>query len=451
MRAILFLLISFFFVPPAMAQETLDTPMRAAILTGDELRFLQAALAYEGHYSGLLDGQWGPASQAAFQDSAGNKPADWRHAARMAIRFNKVLETGGWQPQLHGATNIGLLLPMARMQPGQGGSDTRMTTRDGELQVRLVLAPAALTRSIHALIVANSPGLKPDYSLVRDTRIVTSSALNSGQQVYMRSEARGGNFASAAVTWKPDAAAEARLVIASLGTGAQRQIVLQSDGVLNLMVGRLATERDNKVPQTPTETVRPGALAGTAFYINNTDLVTATAVLNRCQAVALADGTVLTRLTDMTRQDLVVMTSPRRSAAWLPLGAPVVPDANDMLWVQRFEDGANRVPGLVERQGPVITALKLDSRAMRLMIGLSGTAAQTGAPVFNANNDVVGVMVAPPQVAQASLLQQMGFAVPAVRLAAALKRNSILFAGVRDSDGAPTPVNMDAIVPVFCR
>lgn len=49
------------FAAPAIAQnyDDLFRDFRADGLTYADKRFLQTALAFEGHYNGLLDGDWG--------------------------------------------------------------------------------------------------------------------------------------------------------------------------------------------------------------------------------------------------------------------------------------------------------------------------------------------------------------------------------------------------------
>lgn len=450
MRLIAFILFAFTVALPAHAQERLDGPMRPEILTWGELRFLQAALAYEGHYTGLLDGKWGPGSQGAINESADGGTATWRHAALLARKFRKIMERDGWQPTLHGPTNLSAHLPMARIQVKREGADALAAMPDGGLRVRSVLGSALATTNIHALIVANAPNLKPDYSLMRADRMVTSTRLNNGRHSYARSDLRGGQFGTMVVTWDSENAKYARVIVASITSGGQPALNLQTDGVLQVMINRLDKPADPVKPPKP-DSPRAGALAGTAFYINNTDLVTSEDAYGRCAKVGLADGTTLTRLTRFRDQGLVVLTSPRRSDAWLPLGLPQVPDVGDALRVLRAERQPGRSPALQSRQGSVITTLKFDDGGVRLLVGVGTTPAQTGAPVLNAANHVVGVVVGPPDQAEASLLQQLGFATPAIRLASGLKRKQILFDQLGDSPAAsPLPTD-GAVVPLLCQ
>ncbi len=452
MRTILLFVFSLFFAIPAFAQERLDGPMRAELLTGDELRFLQAALAYDGHYTGLLDGKWGPASQRAMNHSAERGTATWDHAARMARRFRKTVAEQGWQPSLHGPSNLSVQLPMNRMKVQRDGADGLIATANGKLRVRSVLTSAIATTNIHALIVTGSPGLKPDYSLVRTDRMVTATTLSSGRHTYARSEARAGQFGTVIINWDSAEAPAARLIIASIGSGRQTPLSLQTDGVLQVMIDRQKAKK-NKPAKKPDAPVKPsrGALAGTAFYINNTDLVAASAALEHCGSLALTDGTPLDRIARFREQGLVLLTGARRSDHWLPLGLPDVPDAGDLLRVYRYEARPDRRLGLQARQGAVVTALKFEDRGLRLLIGISNNASQTGAPVLNAANHVVGVVVGPPPAAGASLLQQMGFATPAIRLASGLRRKNILFDPVGDTPASASAPSQDAIVPLVCR
>ncbi|HBZ43715.1 MAG TPA: hypothetical protein DEO85_06555, partial [Maritimibacter sp.] len=69
-------------------------------LSYEDKRFLQTALAFEGHYNGLLDGDWGRMSQAAmtrYSWSEFDGPTEDWHMAAVAFDFFDLSRRDGWQ------------------------------------------------------------------------------------------------------------------------------------------------------------------------------------------------------------------------------------------------------------------------------------------------------------------------------------------------------------------
>jgi S1-C subfamily serine protease len=74
------------------------------------------------------------------------------------------------------------------------------------------------------------------------------------------------------------------------------------------------------VPQ-PVEPERsePTDGVGTAFFVNNNDLVTARHVVEGCARLTFADGTELQLIAQHPTLDLALLSSPRRSRDWIPV------------------------------------------------------------------------------------------------------------------------------------
>ncbi len=95
----------------------LDTPFDARPLNTQEKRYVQAGLALEGTYSGLIDGDWGRASQTAYEAYMGKR--DWpdsnRSAAVLTILTADALEDGQWTNFYMPAVNASISYPAASM------------------------------------------------------------------------------------------------------------------------------------------------------------------------------------------------------------------------------------------------------------------------------------------------------------------------------------------------
>lgn len=449
---VLAILVTVIFGLPALAQNQIDTPFTASGLSTDEIRFLQGAMSYRGKYNGLLDGKWGQGSQGALEAMTRSMPgpggATWRKTAKIAEDFEKTIEKGRWQPRLHTPTGFSVQLPTAEMSRSGGGDDRTFASKGDTLKLRTVVTSIAAAGQLHAKAVANSPGLKADYALVRPDRLVTSTTLNSGRTVYIRSDARDGGFATVAVEWKPDRAPQARLIIASLRTGAQNPLRIPPGGTLARMIRQLEAR-----PQVAVQTGQ-GRLVGTGFYVNNTDLLTAASVMSACEAPELADGSKLNRVRLLAGKEVVLLTSAARSDRWLEIGFPEVPEQGATLSVARYA-GTGASPVLQRAGASVVMLLQPVAGTLRLLVAAASGEDQLGAPVFDANNRVAAIVTSRPSQADTAILGQMSLAAPATRLAAALRRSAILFADAGASGAisvAPAPApDMAAVVPIFCR
>ena len=83
-------------------------------LTRDDKTFLQAGLALEGYYDGLLDGDWGPNSQGSFErftrSNFETQPLVW-HMAMLALPYIEWAYNGGWVYQYFDDLGLSLLVP----------------------------------------------------------------------------------------------------------------------------------------------------------------------------------------------------------------------------------------------------------------------------------------------------------------------------------------------------
>lgn len=101
-------------VATAQEFESLFQDFDASSLTQSEKRFLQTALAFEGHYVGLLDGAWGKLSREALARYSwatfGENAANW-HMAMLAHSFFSFVERDGWEYLYLEPARISLLWP----------------------------------------------------------------------------------------------------------------------------------------------------------------------------------------------------------------------------------------------------------------------------------------------------------------------------------------------------
>lgn len=456
MRAVFLSILLILTATLAPAQVRLDQVLRGDALSRAEIRFLQAALAHSGHYDGLLDGTWGGGSLAAFKAAAkdryGTTSATLRDAARMAQEFDQIVQSQKWQVARVESANVSFQYPAATVQQIRTGSDEMFSDSGGALQIRSLPTSRNDAQLMHDWVAANTASRKPDYSLVRENRIVSATRMINGLSVYVRSDRRKDGFATTSIQWIPDRQQTAQLVVASLRLGKQSPLALTEGGLLQRAIARLGAGGGTPTPK-PDAGPRPGpgALAGTGFYINNTDIVTAARLAELCTGgMTLATGEELGVVRTARKNGLVLLTSTRRSDHWLEIGAPDVPDLNDALtaWRHSVQGAGTR---LAKVNGTVVSLTETEDRTLRLVVNVPPRRDGLGAPVFDRANRLVGVVVARSDSPGAGVPRHLGFVAPAVRFANLLERNNILFARPdRNADRAVAP-NSAAIVPVFCK
>lgn len=123
---------------PVTADPSTD-PFDARPLGWDEKRFLQAALAFEGSYLGLLDGAWGGRSQHALEAALPwRDPSQITFGDTVPILSDFLVEVveQEWQVlQVDGFPN-GLVLPFALLDLDETAEDPTLVSRSGDLLVR---------------------------------------------------------------------------------------------------------------------------------------------------------------------------------------------------------------------------------------------------------------------------------------------------------------------------
>ena len=375
----------------------------------------------------------------------------WKAVAGLARDFAKVVAEQDWKPAHHAETNMSYQLPRKTVTQIREGRDTMFSDVGGALQVRTLMTPQIDARSMHGWVAANTAGGKPDYVLERSDRLVSASRLVDGISVYLRSDKRGAEFATTSIQWIPARDASARLTIASLRAGKQGAYRYSKDGVLIKAVDRLNALDSTPAKPNPPAVLGKGSLAGTGFYINNTDLVTAQAVANNCRAMALQDGTPLSPLAAAEARGLVLLTSPRRSEHWIAIGAEKTPGIGQDIAVRRLEAADGRPAKLTARTGAVITIAEFAEKTVRLLVSVPTSRVQTGAPVFDDNNALVGVMVGRPAGAELRFARHLSFVAAASKFATALERSRVLFEPAKTGAGARPAIADEAIVPIYCR
>ena len=354
---------------PAWGQGAGGAAFDPARLDRAELRFVQAALAFEGRYDGLLDGAWGRGSQAALEDWAGPRGATWDAVARLARGLEVERRRGDWAQVWHAGERVGHLMPYALLELRSDADGLAYASLDGGLRLtyRIDSRPPD---DLHAALVAEGRGRDAPYRLRQDDLVVSAGRAEGGMRSYVRSDrVDGGRWATHAVLADDANAGRLQLVASSFANRQAAALAVPEDGTLAALIaddgravapdrgqpapragaGGAATSleavlgtlldraiedalgRDGPDPETPPRGFPDDGPAGfgdgaTAFRVNTTDLVMATRALDRCAGAVETDaGDALREVAFAPALGLSVVAGRGRSAAWLSLAERATP------------------------------------------------------------------------------------------------------------------------------
>ncbi|WP_339772632.1 trypsin-like peptidase domain-containing protein [uncultured Pseudosulfitobacter sp.] len=194
--------------------------------------------------------------------------------------------------------------------------------------------------------------------------------------------------------------------------------------------------------------------AGVGFYINETTFVTAQNAVDHCgdAGLRLPDGTPVELLAEAADAGLAVLTSARRSGHWLALGGDAIADPRKITVLGVTKDGWKeaeakrsevRLLGQIEATGQMIAQIPAKKRNI-------------GAPVLDAQDQVIGVVAGPLTLhgatdAQAKGLRKLAAVVGITGLPAFLDAHQITYQRAAAGPDAPPNDPAQALTGVMCR
>lgn len=276
--------------------------------TQSEKRFLQASLAMEGYYSGLLDGVWGRGSQTALERYSTDefdtpKPMN-AHAAFLASTTATRWFAEGWEYQYVGYLDLSVLLPSKGLTMIEDNGQHKVWEHNSEkLTIHFNDLDTDGVRRIHDAITSASDLVAKPYSLRGSGAWVTSVLTTSGS-IYMRSDLISGSWSTVIVDAAPQMDGVASLISSSIRAGRPVEVLPSETGVLVQNINEVSVAiRDangsppvsqpnngvsrSSAPDTPDSREQPSS-TGTGFYITEDGIALTNAhVVQDCTSVAL--------------------------------------------------------------------------------------------------------------------------------------------------------------------
>ena len=443
------------------ASASLWSEFDARPLTQTEKRFLQAALAMEGYYAGLLDGAWGRGSQGALDRYAaeqfdGSKPANAHAGVLAAVTLNRWIEEG-WAYEYIGHLDISTMLPTKLLNlVEEDGTFQEWHHVSKDLVIFFNDLNTRQLTKLHQENVENADVVRAPYTLRNPTTWITSMT-TSKDTVYIRSDLIAATWSTIYVVGDRSLQGEVGLISSSIRPGSPAEIVPSGNDLLISYASEIvaligedteptspppAAEMTRPNPPRSASEERPRRSTGTAFFVTDRGVALTNAhVVDGCISLALGG-----------QPAEIVSVSAAFDLAAIRLS---IPEDTTPLPFARRDAGLNSditiagyplhglLGGLNVSRGSVSSLKGLGGDETSLQISAPVQPGNSGGPVVNRYGGVVGVVVSKLNaVALAEetgdIAQNINFAIRSSLAKVFLSSNGIAFDEL-DDDNAMLP------------
>ncbi len=377
----------------------------ARLLTAEEKRFLQAGLAFENSYKGLIDGAWGAGSQRALEgyELRNGRTAFVSNAdvLFLAIETYKILEKDGWVRQYNSALDMSFLVPTVGFVAGAPSENfANMELAGTSLGYSLTIGDGYKTQPLHEFTARE--GIGEVYQVRKPLLWITSARTATGVSVYTRSDFRHGSWSTILLSARDDDAGALAAVTGSIQPGFAQQIGI-SPGVLVKGIKAMSAMLDDGASGQVAIAPAPAAAAsggsdepaqgfGTGFLVSaEGDFLTNNHVVSRCASVSI-DGVPATVVATDAAFDLALLRVSPAPAADPAQFAEKPARLNSDVTVIGYPL-PNLLGGLNVTRGSVTSLKGIAGDGVRMQISAPVQPGNSGGPVVNAAGQVVGVVV----------------------------------------------------------
>jgi S1-C subfamily serine protease len=389
-------------------------PFDPNMLTRTERRFLQLALAFEGDYSGLLDGEWGRISIRAMSSYAHREfdtsPLNW-HMTMLALKVFKLFERDGWALHYNKALRMSYLFPFEAYRKG-APSDIFVNFEHSRssLGYSLERGTKTQTEAVHRYVEGQGhPGEEP-YIVRKPSFAITSVQTTSGAYLYVRSHYVDGLWSSILVSATRKDLPLFRAVTASISLGRAAPLVFEKDGYLSHNIKAVAailkdegnadkaSEQDSAPVVAPRAAPSGGGMAsnavrstGTGFYISKQgEILTNSHVVEGCTRLKVGDAKAQF-IASSKAWDLALIKVAQKSTSAVAAFSTLPAALNSDVTVIGYPL-SGLLGGLNVTRGAVSSLTGFQGDGTRMQITAPVQPGNSGGPVVDRRGAVVGVL-----------------------------------------------------------
>ncbi|MCV2864848.1 trypsin-like peptidase domain-containing protein [Albidovulum sediminicola] len=444
--------------PNQPASEGLWADFDARPLTRAEKRFLQAALAMAGFYTGLIDGAWGEGSQAALERYSfatfETEPTN-AHAAWLTGITAQAWLDDGWEYEHIRHINISAMIPSAKlMMVSQTGAKQSWEHREKDLRVIFEDLETDYMKAFHGAVATMEGRIGSAYRHRGTDRWVTSVMFDTGT-VYVRSDLISGTWSTTSIYAGPGLKGEVGLISGSIQVGSPPWIVPEPGGVLltysDELFAILDDEGSEAAPNLDPNAELSGSVppkrnadgdsvrsTGTAFFVTDDGIALTNAhVVEGCNFLALG-GNPASVVAVSSNFDLAALRISVAEPTKPLLFAAADASLNADITIAGFPLHG-LLGGLNVNRGSVSSMKGLQGDESSIQISAPVQPGNSGGPVIDRYGNVVGVVVAKLNTlaladATGDIAQNVNFAIRGSLAKVFLSSNGIDFALKTDGE-----------------
>lgn len=374
-------------------------------LTHDDKRFLQVALAFEGKYSGLIDGDWGRLSQSAMvvfsRSEFGSGTEAW-HMVVLALKFFERYISEGWQVEYFPASGISLMVPQKSVIVDPP-SDKFVNWRHAgsSLSYSLGVFGRDGAQRLHDYTSKRHAWADEPYFVKKPNLAVSTSTDGKGVILYTRSDFVNGLWTTVMLSAKQQDKATLMAVAASISPKQEPQIAFTPGGALEIAIEAalaLASEADSaeqvargNADSDPSADGNAGTV-GSGFIVSEQGHVLTNAhVVDGCDRIRV-DGNPAELVKASEDFDLALLMSSQGHDKAVAVFSAGPARLNSDVTVAGYPYGG-LLSGLNVTRGSVSSLSGLAGDALTMQITAPVQTGNSGGPLLGPDGKVVGVIV----------------------------------------------------------
>ncbi len=397
----------------AYAEGELYQEFDARRLTFLEKRFLQAALAFEGTYNGVIDGSWGKGSQAALERYSVSVKAsatvpNWVPSLLAEVTDN-LLKREGWTETYFETLDMSFLVPAGFTREGEASSTFfNLNHTRSSLGYSLTRGNANQVERLHVFTLDRAISGTETYAVRRVDVWITSVTTPEKLTLYTRSDFREGSWSTIMLSAKSEDAGLMAAVSGSITRGNALPISLPV-GVLKTGSASVDSflarvESTDPAPRLSPETGSPAARvapnvegnyspgSGTGFVVSTVGYVlTNSHVVEGCKSIII-DSLPMTIVASDPEVDLALLFSSSLANQAVAVFSANPAMLNSDVTVVGYPL-AGLLGGLNVTRGSLSSLKGIAGDGNRMQISAPVQPGNSGGPVLNSEGHVVGVVV----------------------------------------------------------